>query len=50
MNKAYGNLDILKLTREIENEGIDISNDKLLTIVKALKVLLFKVLKQAANA
>jgi hypothetical protein len=42
-------LDILKLSKELENEGIEISNAKLETIIKALKAFLFKVLKQAAN-
>ena len=45
MNKSYGNLDSLKLSRDIENEGIEISNDKLQTILKALRTFLFKVLK-----
>ena len=45
MNKSYGNLDSLKISRDIENEGIEISNDKLQTILKALRTFLFKVLK-----
>jgi len=40
-NNSYGNLDIPKLSREIENEGIEISNEKLQTILKALKSFLF---------
>ncbi len=45
MNRGYGNLDILKISRDIENEGIEVSNEKLQTILKALKTFLFKILK-----
>ena len=48
VNKQYGNLDILKISRDLENEGIEISNEKLSNILKALKTFLFKVLKAAA--
>lgn len=47
MNQSYGNLDILKLSKELENEGVEISNEKLQNIVKALKTFLFKVLQTA---
>jgi hypothetical protein len=48
VNKQYGNLDPLKISRELENEGIEISNEKLAGILKALKTFLFKVLKVAS--
>lgn len=47
VNKNYGNLDLLKISRELENEGVEISNEKLSNIIKALKNFLFKILKAA---
>lgn len=49
MNKQYGNLDVLKISKDVENEGVEISNEKLQTILKALKTFLFKVLKTASQ-
>ena len=43
--RSQGNLDILKLSREIENEGVEVSNEKILTVVRSLKTIIFKVLK-----
>ena len=47
MNKDHGNLDMQKLSKELENEGVELSNEKLHNIVKSLKQFLFKVLKTA---
>lgn len=43
--RDQGNLDILKLSRELENEGVELSNEKISTVVNALKIIVFKVLK-----
>ena len=48
--RAQGNLDVLRLSRELENEGVEVSNEKLLTVVRALKTVLFKVLKQGSTS
>ena len=49
VNKNYGNLDCLKISRELENEGIEISNEKLGCILKALKTFMYKTLKVASS-
>lgn len=43
--RAQGNLDVLRLSRELENEGVEVSNEKIITVVRAMKTVLFKVLK-----
>ena len=47
--RSQGNLDVLRLSREIENEGVEVSNDKIETVVRALKLVLFKVLKAGSQ-
>lgn len=47
VNQSHGNLDMLKLSKELENEGVELSNEKLHNIVKALKIFIFKILKTA---
>ncbi len=47
--RTQGNLDTLRLSREIENEGVEVSNEKIETVVRALKVILFKVLKYGSQ-
>ena len=47
--RAQGNLDILRISRELENEGVELSNEKILTVLRALKVVVFKVLKLGAQ-
>lgn len=48
--RAQGNLDILRISRELENEGVELSNEKILTVVRALKAILFKVLKLGSTS
>lgn len=48
--RSQGNIDILKISRELENEGVEISNKKIDTILKALKAVLYKVLKQGSTS
>jgi hypothetical protein len=48
--RDQGNLDILRLSRELENEGVELSNEKIMTVVRALKALLFKVLKAGSQS
>jgi len=43
--RSHGNLDTVRLSREIENEGVEVSNEKIETVVRALKQILYKVLK-----
>ena len=49
-NKTQGNLDLGRISRELENEGVELSNNKVTKVVSALRAFLFKVLKQAANS
>ncbi len=46
-NVSIGNLSVLRLSRELENEGVEISNEKLQILVDALKVVMHRVFKQA---
>ena len=48
--RSQGNLDLLKISRELENEGVEISNKKIDTILKALKAILYKVLKHGSTS
>ncbi|TNV86541.1 hypothetical protein FGO68_gene8655 [Halteria grandinella] len=48
--RAQGNLDILKISRELENEGVELSNEKILTVLRALKAIIFKVLKAGSQS
>jgi hypothetical protein len=48
--RAQGNLDILRLSRELENEGVELSNEKIMQVVRALKAIIFKVLKAGAQS
>lgn len=48
--RTQGNLDVLKLSRELESEGVEVSNEKLNKVVSAIKSLLFKVLKQSSQS
>ena len=48
--RSQGNLDILRLSRELENEGVELSNEKIMTVVRALKTILFKVLKLGSQS
>lgn len=48
--REQGNLDIVKLSRELENEGVEVSNEKITKVVLALKAVLFKVMKIAASS
>jgi hypothetical protein len=43
--RSQGNLDVLKISRELENEGVELSNEKIMTVIRSLKTVLFKVLK-----
>ncbi len=47
--RTQGNLDTVRLSRELENEGVEVSNDKIESVVRALKLILFKVLKQGSQ-
>ena len=47
--RTQGNLDTVRLSRELENEGDEVSNDKIESVVRALKLILFKVLKQGSQ-
>lgn len=48
-NKTQGNLDVSRIGRELENEGVELSNKKIAKIVSALREFLFKVLKFVAT-
>ena len=48
--RAQGNLDVLKLSIELENEGVELSNEKIMTVVHAMKAVLFKVLKMGSQS
>ena len=48
--RTQGNLDTLKISRELENEGVEISNRKIDIIIRALKAILYKVLKQGLTS
>jgi len=48
--RAHGNLDILRISRELENEGVELSNEKIGTVVRALKAVLYKVLKAGSQS
>lgn len=50
VNKSQGNLDTLQISRELENEGVELSNHKIELITKALKFFLSKVLKEASKS
>lgn len=47
--RAQGNLDTLRLSRELENEGVEVSNEKIEKVVQALRAVLFKVLKACSQ-
>jgi hypothetical protein len=47
--RTQGNLDTVRLSRELENEGVEVSNDKIESVVRALKLILYKVLKQGSQ-
>ena len=47
--RTQGNLDTVRLSREIENEGVEVSNDKIESVVRAMKLILFKVMKQGSQ-
>ncbi len=48
--RSQGNLDTLKISRELENEGVEISNRKIDIIIRSLKAILYKVLKQGSTS
>ena len=48
--RTQGNLDTLRLSRELENEGVEISNRKIDIIIRALKAILYKVLKLGSTS
>jgi hypothetical protein len=48
VNIKQGNIDIQKIQRELENEGVELSNEKIQAIVRALKTFLFRVLKMVS--
>jgi len=47
--RTQGNLDTVRLSREIENEGVEVSNDKIESVVRAMKLILYKVMKQGSQ-
>ena len=47
--RTQGNLDTVRLSRELENEGVEVSNDKIESVVRALKLILYKVLKHGSQ-
>ena len=48
--RTQGNLDTLRISRELENEGVEISNRKVDIIIRALKAILYKVLKLGSTS
>ena len=48
--RTQGNLDTVRLSRELENEGVELSNEKIMTVVHAMKAILFKVLKMGSQS
>jgi hypothetical protein len=48
VNIKQGNIDIEKIQRELENEGVELSNDKIQSVIRALKTFLFRVLKMVS--
>ena len=48
--REQGNIDITRLSRELENEGVEVSNQKITKVVYALKAILFKVMKLASQS
>ena len=47
--RTQGNLDTVRLAREIENEGVEVSNDKIESVVRSMKLILYKVMKQGSQ-
>ena len=48
--RTQGNLETLKISKELENEGVEISNRKIDIILRALKAILYKVLKLGSTS
>ncbi len=48
--REQGNIDIIRLSRELENEGVEASNEKITKVVYALKAIIFKVMKLASQS
>ena len=50
VNRSQGNIDAVRIGKEFENEGVELSNKKINTMVASLKTYLHKSLKEVAKS